>query len=52
MADLHSWRQRLGRLRDIDSGLAVAVMRNGPPAGGLTAATRIDRLIAGTEEHQ
>ena len=37
---------------DIDSGLAVAVMRNGPPAGGLTAVTRIDRLIAGTEEHQ
>jgi len=27
-------------------------MRNGQPAGGLTAVTRIDRLIAGTEEHQ
>ena len=37
---------------DIDSGLAVAVMRNGPPAAGLAAVTRIDRLIAGTEEHQ
>ena len=37
---------------DIDSGLAVAVMRNGPPAGGLAAVTRIDRLIAGTEEYQ
>jgi len=37
---------------DIDSGQAVAVMRNGQPAGGLTAVTRIDRLIAGTEEHQ
>jgi hypothetical protein len=36
---------------DIDSGLAVAVMRNGPPAGGLAAVTRIDRL-AGTEESQ
>ena len=31
---------------DVDSGLAVAVMRNGPTAGGLAAATRIDRLIA------
>ena len=36
---------------DVDSGLAVAVMRNGPAAGGLTAGglaavTRIDRLIA------
>jgi len=31
---------------------AVAVMRNGPPAAGLAAVTRIDRLIAGTEEHQ
>ena len=30
---------------DIDTGLAVAVMRNGPPAG-LEAAARIDRLIA------
>ena len=37
---------------DIDSGLAVAVMRNGPAAGGLAAVTRIDRLIAGTEEYQ
>jgi len=27
-------------------------MRNGPPAGGLTAVTRIDRLIAGKEDHQ
>jgi len=31
---------------------AVAVMRNGPPAAGLAAVTRIDRLIAETEEHQ
>ncbi len=37
---------------DIDADLAVAVMRNGPPAGGLSAVTRIDRLIAGTEELQ
>src|SRR5690349_23652602 len=37
---------------DIDSGLAVAVMRNGPSAAGLTAVTRFDRLIAETEEHQ
>ena len=37
---------------DIDSGLAVAVLRNGPPAVGLAAVTRIDRLIAETEEHQ
>jgi CubicO group peptidase (beta-lactamase class C family) len=36
---------------DVDSGLAVAVMRNGSPAG-LAAVTRIDRLIAETEEHQ
>src|SRR5690242_613447 len=36
---------------DVDSGLAVAVMRNGPPAAGLAAVTRIDRLIAETEEH-
>ena len=36
---------------DIDSGLAVAVMRNGPAAGGLAAAARIDRLIAELEEH-
>jgi len=34
---------------DIDSGLAVAVMRNGPPAG-LDAAARIDRIIADYEE--
>jgi CubicO group peptidase (beta-lactamase class C family) len=30
---------------DIDSGLAVAVMRNGPPAG-LAAVTRIDQIVA------
>jgi CubicO group peptidase (beta-lactamase class C family) len=36
----------------IDSGLAVAVMRNGPPAAGLAAVIRFDRLIAETEEHQ
>jgi CubicO group peptidase (beta-lactamase class C family) len=35
---------------DIDHGLAVAVMRNGPPAGLATAA-RIDQLIA-EHEHQ
>ena len=34
---------------DIDSGVAVAVMRNGPPAG-LDAATRIDRIVAEHEE--
>ena len=34
---------------DVDSGLAVAIMRNGPPAADLTAAARIDRLIAETE---
>jgi CubicO group peptidase (beta-lactamase class C family) len=34
---------------DVDSGLATAVMRNGPPAGGLAAAARIDRLIAAKE---
>ena len=34
---------------DVDSGLAIAVMRNGPPAGGLAAVTRIDRLIADKE---
>jgi hypothetical protein len=34
---------------DIDSGLAVAIMRNGPPAG-LDAAARIDQLIADHEE--
>ncbi len=34
---------------DIDSGLAVAIMRNGPP-GGLDAVTRIDQLIADHEE--
>jgi CubicO group peptidase (beta-lactamase class C family) len=36
---------------DIDSGLAVAVMRNGPPAG-LDTAARIDRLIAGHDEKE
>jgi len=37
---------------DIDHGLAVAVMRNGPPAG-LDTAARIDRLIAEHEhEHE
>ena len=35
---------------DIDSGLAVAIMRNGPPAG-LAAVTRIDQLIADHEEN-
>jgi hypothetical protein len=34
---------------DVDSGLAVAIMRNGPPAASMTAAVRIDRLIAETE---
>ena len=34
---------------DIDDGLAVAVMRNGPPAG-LDTAARIDQLIAGHGE--
>jgi CubicO group peptidase (beta-lactamase class C family) len=34
---------------DMDSGLAVAIMRNGPPAASLTAAARIDRLIAEME---
>ena len=37
---------------DVDSGLAVAVMRNGPARGGLAAVTRIDRLIAEREEHR
>ncbi len=37
---------------DVDSGLAVAVMRNGPAATGLAAVTRIDRLIAEKEKHQ
>ena len=37
---------------DVDSGLAVAVMRNGPAAAGLAAVTRIDRLIANQEEHR
>jgi CubicO group peptidase (beta-lactamase class C family) len=37
---------------DIDTGLAVAVMRNGPPAG-LDVAARIDQIIADYEEdHQ
>jgi CubicO group peptidase (beta-lactamase class C family) len=35
---------------DIDHGLAVAVMRNGPPAG-LDTAARIDQLIA-EHEHE
>ena len=30
----------------VDSGLAVAVMRNGPAQTGLAAVTRIDQLIA------
>jgi CubicO group peptidase (beta-lactamase class C family) len=34
---------------DVDCGLAVAIMRNGPPAASLTAAARFDRLIAETE---
>lgn len=33
---------------DIDSGVAVAVMRNRFAAGDLTAAARIDRIIAQT----
>ena len=37
---------------DIDSGLAVAIMRNGPAAGGLAAAARIDRLIAEQEQEE
>ena len=37
---------------DVDSGLAVAVMRNGPAAAGLAAVTRIDQLIANQEEHR
>ena len=36
---------------DIDAGLAVAVMRNGPPAG-LDTAARIDRLIAEQVQEQ
>jgi CubicO group peptidase (beta-lactamase class C family) len=35
---------------DIDHGLAVAVMRNGPPAG-LDTAARIDQLLA-EQEHE
>ncbi len=31
---------------DVDSGVAVAVMRNGATQGDLTAAARIDRLVA------
>ena len=31
---------------DIDSGVAVAVMRNSFAAGDLTAAARIDRIVA------
>jgi hypothetical protein len=37
---------------DADSGLAVAVMRNGRAVGGLAAVARIDRLIAEREEHR
>jgi CubicO group peptidase (beta-lactamase class C family) len=37
---------------DLDSGLAVAVMRNGPAAGALAAVTRIDQIIAEKEEHR
>ena len=37
---------------DVDSGLAVAVMRNGPAIAGLAAVTRIDHLIAGIGEHR
>jgi CubicO group peptidase (beta-lactamase class C family) len=33
---------------DIDSGVAVAVMRNRFGIGDLTAVTRIDRIVAGT----
>jgi hypothetical protein len=33
---------------DIDSGVAVAVMRNRFTAGGLTTVARIDRIVAGT----
>jgi hypothetical protein len=36
---------------DIDAGLAVAVMRNGPPAG-LDTAARIDQLIARHDEEE
>ena len=36
---------------DIDHSLAVAVMRNGPPAG-LDTAARIDQLIAGHDEEE
>ena len=37
---------------DVDSGLAVAVMRNGSAPAGLAAVTRIDRIIAEKEEHR
>jgi hypothetical protein len=33
---------------DIDSGVAVAVMRNRFATGDLTALTRIDRIVAAT----
>jgi hypothetical protein len=33
---------------DIDSGVAVAVMRNRFTAGDLTTAARIDSIVAGT----
>jgi hypothetical protein len=39
----------LAAYADVDSGLAVAIMRNGPPAAGLTAAANIDRLNAETK---
>lgn len=35
---------------DSDAGVAVAVMRNGAAPGDLTAAARIDRLVAGQPE--
>jgi CubicO group peptidase (beta-lactamase class C family) len=37
---------------DVGSGLAVAVMRNGPAQTGLAAVIRIDRLIAERKEHR
>lgn len=37
---------------DVDSGLAVAVMRNGPAQTGLAAVIRIDRLIAERKEYR
>jgi CubicO group peptidase (beta-lactamase class C family) len=35
---------------DADAGVAVAVMRNGAAPGDLTAAGRVDRLVAGQPE--